>query len=260
LVILYAGLVVGIFVFQRRLLFFPERYAPAAARSRAAEAGLVLWSAGATEYSGFLAEPRGTAAKGTVVVFHGNAGDASARAYYAAALVPRGFRVLLAEYPAYGARSGRLGESPLVADGVTTVRHVRQVFGQPTIVLGESVGAGVAAAVAGVLGTNGVDGLVLVTPWDSLTHLAQRRYWFLPVRLLLRDRFDNIAHANAYGGPVAVVVAEDDRIVPRCHADALYGALRVPKRRWVLPNCGHNDWPADADSRWWDEVMAFVRK
>lgn len=258
--LLYSGVVLVMFFMQRRLLYQPVRYSMAAAYSHAAESGMVLWRVDGEDYAGFLAAPNQTVASGTVIVFHGNAAEASARAYYVAAMVPRGFRVLLAEYPGYGARAGKLGEESLVAEGVKTVRRMRAAYDGPLILMGESLGAGVAASVAGILGTNGVDKLVLITPWDSLTSLAQRRYRWLPVRWLLRDRFDNIAHANAYGGAVAVVVAQDDRIVPRRHADALYDALRTPKRRWILPDCGHNNWPSDPGCRWWDEVLAFVRK
>lgn len=258
--ILYGGVVLAMFFMQRRLLYQPERYNLTTAASRAAGSGLTLWDAIGEDYAGFLATPDRAVVTGTMVVFHGNAADASARAYYAAAWAPRGFRVLLSEYPGYGARPGKPGEPALVADGIATVRRVREVFGGPVILVGESLGAGVASGVAGAMGKNGVDGLVLITPWDSLTRLAQRHYGWLPVRWLLRDRFDNIAHANAYGGPVAVVVAQDDEIVPRRHAKALYEALRVPKRRWVLPHCGHNDWPSDPTLGWWDEVLAFIRK
>ena len=51
--------------------------------------------------------------RGTAIVFHGNAGHAGHRAYYARALTPLGLRVILAEYPGYGPRAGQPGEQAL---------------------------------------------------------------------------------------------------------------------------------------------------
>jgi len=259
LAIVYLALLVCMALMQRRLIYMPVRYDLDEARRRARDTQLTLWPADDDAYAAFLAEPQRIPASGTVLVFHGNASDAVARAYFADVLTRRGYRVLLVEYPGYGARNGRLSEASLVADGAATLRLARKRYGGPLLVLGESLGAGVAAGVAATVGRGQADALILITPWDSLTHVAQRRYWFLPVRGLLRDRYDSVAHARAFGGPVAVIAAQHDQIVPARHSDALFTALGAPKRHWVLSGCGHNDWPEHPDHGWWDEVLAFLR-
>jgi len=80
----------------------------------------------------------------------------------------------------------------------------------------------------------------------------------LPVRWLLRDRFDSVRHLADVTVPVAVIIAERDRVIPPAHAHRLYASLAGPKREWVLPGVGHNDWPPAPQHPWWAEVMSFV--
>ena len=103
LAILVVGLMVlaAIYLRQDRMLYFP---APATVAG-VAGAGLQAWPS-AQDFRGLVAEPAG-AVRGTAIVFHGNAGHAGDRAYYARALVPLGLRVILAEYrPPRPRRSG----------------------------------------------------------------------------------------------------------------------------------------------------------
>ena len=97
----------------------------------------------------------------------GNAGAAWQRAYYVEALELLGYRVVLAEYPGYDGRAGSPSEAALVADGIASVEQIYQRYGEPIVLWGESVGSGVAAAVARQSQVP-LAGLVLLTPWDSL--------------------------------------------------------------------------------------------
>jgi alpha-beta hydrolase superfamily lysophospholipase len=168
----------------------------------------------------------------------------------------RGYRVVLAEYPGYGGRTGELSEDALIRDGRETARRALAEWGGPLLIWGESLGAAVAAGVAADR-TLPVAGVALITPWDSLTHLAQRLYWYLPTRWLLRDRYDSLAYLDSYRGPVAVLVAERDEIIPTRHSQRLYEAQREPKRRWIFAGAGHNSWPTDPRAAWWDEALEW---
>jgi alpha-beta hydrolase superfamily lysophospholipase len=123
--------------------------------------------------------------------------------------------------------------------------------------LGESLGSGVAAAVAADSSLP-VEGVVLITPWDSLPDVAQTLYWHLPIRWLVRDKYDNIRALQAFSKPVAVALAEGDEIIPQKRSLRLYEALAAPKRLWVFKGAGHNSWPAGPNEAWWREVMDFV--
>jgi len=248
-------LVLAAYLWQRKMVYFPDRAKPSESRVRAL--GLRFWPDSGDAYRGFIGMAAPAGKKGTVVAFHGNAGGAWDRAYYVHALVPLGYRVVVAEYPGYGGRPGRLGERHFVKDAKETVRRAYEEFGGPVFLLGESLGSGVAAAVAADPSLP-VEGVVLITPWDSLPAMAQTLYWHLPIRWLVRDKYDNVRALQAFGKPVAVALAEGDEIIPQKRSLRLYESLAAPKRLWVFEGAGHNSWPAGPNEAWWREVLDFV--
>ncbi|UCH27374.1 MAG: alpha/beta hydrolase [Trueperaceae bacterium] len=254
LIVAYALVVATAYVWQRRLLYFPDTHRPSSGQLQVL--GLQYWPSG-DGYRGVISEPATPDIRGTVVVFHGNAGAAWQRDYYPQALVPLGYRVVLAEYPGYGGRPGRPTEETFVTDAKTTIDRVYQEFGGPLFLWGESLGAGVAAAVAADPPVP-VDSVVLITPWDTLGDLAQSLYWYLPAKLLMRDRYDNIGNLRSFEGPVAVLMAERDEVIPPRRSSRLYESLPGPKRLWVFPGAGHNSWPTGPAEKWWLEVVDFV--
>ncbi|MFO1333366.1 MAG: alpha/beta fold hydrolase [Rubrivivax sp.] len=236
---------------QDRLLYFPER----AALDAVVVPPWQPWPA-RDAFRGLLLAPAGPV-RATVVVFHGNAGHAGHRVHYGAALAPLGLRTILAEYPGYGPRAGALGEESLAADAAQTIALARERFGAPLLVIGESLGAGVAAAAA-ARRPAAVDGLMLITPWDRLRSVATHHYPWLPVGWLLRDRYDSVRNLLAFRGPKLVVVAGSDAIVPPAFGRALAEALPGPKRLLTIEGAGHNDWPDHVDGRWWADAIDWL--
>jgi alpha-beta hydrolase superfamily lysophospholipase len=245
-----------IILLQSKLLYLPHRYSTGDLIGAAERYQLRLWPTPGKGYLG-LVSSASTGARGTVVVFHGNAGSALNRLHYIDALEPLGYRVVLAEYPGYGFRGGRLREDSLVADGKTTVQKAAQEFGRPVYVWGESLGCGVATAVAADPSLM-VEGLALLTPFTNLPDLAQAVYWNLPISLLIRDQYDSVANLANYEKPVALLVAERDELMPREQAEELYAGLKGRKRMWIFAGAGHNTWPAGAAEPWWREVAGFL--
>ncbi len=241
----------AIFLWQDRLLYFP---APATVE-RVAVGGLRAWPS-PQDFRGLIAEPAG-AVRGTAIVFHGNAGHAGHRAYYAQVLAPMGLRVILAEYPGYGPRRGMLGEASLVADAEETVAMAHRQYGGPLLLIGESLGAAVAAA-AGAQQRELVAGLILITPWDRLSRVGSHHYPWLPVKWMLRDEYDTLVRLAKFDRPVVVAIAERDRIVPARFGTALHAALGGPKRLVVIEASDHNDWPDRVDAGWWGAAVGFV--
>lgn len=242
---------------QNRLLYYPSVAGIADVLAETRPAGLVAWPS-AADFRGLVAHPSNAAARATVVVLHGNAGHAGHRDFYVPPLTRLGARVILAEYPGYGPRGGEPGEATLVADAVASVRRAHADFGAPVLLLGESLGAGVAAAVAREAG-DVVAGVLLATPWDSLASVARHHYRWLPVGLLLRDRYDSGTNLAGYRGRVSVVVAADDEVVPARFGRALFDALPDGRKQLtVIAGALHNDWFDRTDDAWWRAQLDFL--
>jgi hypothetical protein len=250
----YVAFAGGLAVFQDNQLYFPDRPPLADVVAEARRAGLAPWP-DADAYRGLLGEPQAPV-RGTLLLFHGNAGHAGQRGWYAGMLNRQGVRVILAEYPGYGPRAGELGETAFVADAAQTLALARRQFPGPLIIAGESLGAAVAAAVA--TDAAATDGLLLITPWDELKNVAGHHYPWLPVGWLLRDRYDSAGNLAGYRGRVAVVVAERDSIVPAKFGHALFAPLPEPKRLWTIPAADHNDWWNRVDDAWWETLTRFL--
>ncbi len=252
-VILYGIVMIAVIhLLQNSLIYQPHKYSMAELIQAADRYSVALWPTSDEGYRGLVA-PSSSASRGTVIVFHGNGGSAFDRLHYVAALEPLRFRVVLAEYPGYGAREGRPSERALITDAKATVRLAEEDFDGPLYVWGESLGCGVATAVAADASLS-VEGLALITPFASLPELAQSIYWFLPVKWLVRDKYDSITNLRGFKKPVAIVVADNDEIIPREQAQALYDSLTTQKEMWVFKDSGHNTWPASPQEKWWQEV------
>jgi hypothetical protein len=241
---------------QNHFLYFPGGEVPLP--EELASVALKLWPQTPADYRGLIAAREGPAPQGTIVLFHGNGGTALDRGFYVSPLGSLGFRVILAEYPLYGGRSGKLGEKPFVADGLETVRLAFEQYGEPIYLLGESLGCGVAAAISKQTSTP-IAGIILITPWDTLAAVAKSLFPFLPVSWLLTDKYDSISNLQSFKGKISVVGAEGDEILPIAHAYKLFQSLPEGKKRmWVIKGAGHNDWPYHADPSLWKEMTDFV--
>lgn len=146
--------------------------------------------------------------------------------------------IYLVAYRGYGASDGAPEESALLADALALFDHARGRHPDGEIaVIGRSLGSGVASYVAG---ERPVSKLVLVTPFDSLAAVAAGHYPWLPVDWLLQDRYDSDRHLADFTGPLLVIRAGNDRVVPSARTDALIAALPTPPEVVAVPDAGHD--------------------
>jgi len=242
---------------QNKFLYFPNDEWPSEAMLAAEN--LVLWQAAGSDFRGLISAGNAPTPSGTIVLFHGNGGTAYDRSFYLEPLTELGFRVILSEYPQYGGRPGKVGEKPFVVDGLETVRLAFEQYGEPIYLLGESLGCGVVAAVAKKTSTP-IAGIILITPWDTLAAVAKSLFPFLPVTMLLTDKYDSVSNLQSFKGNISVVGAERDEILPIRHAHNLFAKLPEGKKRmWVIQGAGHNDWPFHTDESLWREMTDFVK-
>jgi uncharacterized protein len=241
---------------QYNMLYYPDSRMPS--ESELTAKGLRFWPTGPIGYRGFVSTSETRAIKGTIIVFHGNAGTADDREYYLSPLGSMGYRIILAEYPGYGRRRGRLGEQSFVDDAKGTMQIVSEKYQGPIYLLGESLGCGVVSAVAKDAPWS-IDGVILITPWKTLLAVAKEYYPYLPVGWFMKDRYDNAENLKSFQGKIAVVGAEQDEIVPVRHAKELFTLLPKDKRMWIIKGAGHNDWSMLIDVSNWQEIMDFLR-
>jgi pimeloyl-ACP methyl ester carboxylesterase len=194
-----------------------------------------------------------------VIIFHGNAGSANSRLFYLHALQKLNYRVILAEYPGYAARPGSPTEESLLADTAKTLQLAYAEFGAPLLLWGESLGSGVAAGVV-QHSSAPIQGMALLTPFDSLANTAQHHYGFFLAKWLLRDKFDNVKNLAGYTGNIAIIQANKDQVIPNKRTQKLFTSLVGNKRIWQFEQAGHNTIPVSDDLLWWQEVMDFLTK
>lgn len=200
-------------------------------------------------------------ARNRVVVFHGNAGYALHRTHFIEALHglsgDLAWEARVFEYPGYGARPGTPSEKLLIAEAVAALTEIQAGDPRPLYILGESLGSGVASAVAAQLKER-IAGVALLVPYESLTHAASFQYPFVPVKWLMRDRYDNAQALRNYGGRVAFLLAEKDEVVTFVGGERLHSGYHGPKFLHVFPETGHNDVDYTPDAPWWRQVSEFL--
>ncbi|MFA9433020.1 alpha/beta hydrolase [Egicoccus sp. AB-alg2] len=250
---LWLVLVAAAWSFQRHLIYLPDRGAPQ--RPPGVEE-VTLPTQDGLELAAWWVPADGEPVS-VVLAVPGNAGNRGLRLPLATGLAERGHAVLLLEYRGYGGNPGRPDEEGLVTDARAAREHLadrEEVADLPVVYLGESIGTGVAAALTAL---SPPDALVLRSPFPSLATVGRHHYPFLPVRTLLRERFETRSHLGGWAGPTLVVAGEADGIVPPELSDEI-ATLTEAERLW-LPGVDHNDRELLDGGRYLDAVDRFVR-
>jgi fermentation-respiration switch protein FrsA (DUF1100 family) len=246
-----------VWAFQRRLIYLPSREpVPAAARVLPRSEEVSFSTEDGLRLAGWFVP--GVPGAATVLVFNGNAGDRSARAPLAAALARTGVSVLLFDYRGYGGNPGSPSEVGLAADARAARDYLDSrpdVRSESVVYYGESLGAGVAI---GLAVERPPAALVLRSPFTSLADVGRRHYPYLPVRQLLKDRYDSIGRIADLRCPILVVAGGADTIVPAGQSRRLYDAAPTPKRYVEIPGAGHNDLALLAGDALIREVLAVL--
>jgi pimeloyl-ACP methyl ester carboxylesterase len=234
--VLVYGLAVGGLYLLQDSLIFPRKVAarPAYPLPAGAERLMLRTSDGATIVGALLrsGEPHAPLLLG----FPGNAWNADDLLVFLARRV-RGFDIAVFHYRGYPPSEGDPSEEALHADALLIHDTlVARLEPRMVVSVGFSLGSAVAARLAA---QRPVRGLVLFTPFDSIEAIASKRYFWVPVRQLLRHPFRAAEALRGLAVPVAVVLASDDRVVPRERSEALIEALAWPVRVETVPGSTH---------------------
>jgi pimeloyl-ACP methyl ester carboxylesterase len=227
IVAVYLVLCAALFFFQRSLIYFPQPNAVTSADSQ------LTLSMPDAQVSVLTRERVGSRA---LIYFGGNAEDVSRNLPEFAEAFPE-YAVYLLNYRGFGGSGGSPSEAAIAEDALALFDQVYASHPQIAVV-GRSLGSGVAVRLAN---QRPVQQLILVTPYNSLEEIATRQYPWVPVKWLLKDRFESGKYAAHIRVPTLLLAASDDEVIPRASTQRLLenfpqgvAVLRV------VPDSGHN--------------------
>ena len=238
----YAAFVGLLYASQRRLIYHPDR--PQGSRPQLgplADFGVHTVSLATADGLDLMSWYRPPSAGAPVILYcHGNGGHVGCRADRLLRFAEAGYGVLFLEYRGYGGNPGRPSEAGLYADAAAALAFLDAAGVPPerVVLYGESLGCAVAGRLAAQCRPAA---LVLECPFTSLVEIGRRRFPLIPVRLLLRDRFDLEAIIGKVRAPVLILHGECDGIVPVACGRALLAAVAEPKEGWFCPEGRHMD-------------------
>lgn len=203
--------------------------------------------------------------RGTLLFSHGNAGNISHRLQLIQLYRGLGLDVLIYDYRGYGKSEGKPDEQG-------TYRDIRAIWNYMTnermippdriIVLGRSLGAALATHLAFELAEEGSPspaGVMLESPFTSIPDMGAELYPFLPIRLLARIDYNNVAKVRRIHVPLLVVHSVDDEITPFRHGEAVFAAANEPKT-FVEISGSHDDAYFIAENRYLQAMRKFVEE
>ena len=244
------------FVLQRKLQYFPDRSEvtlPPGPRYRDLEAVDLVARDGVRLKAWYWRGSKPT----TVVLFHGNAGHRGHRLEYLDRFHDEGFGVFALDYRGYGGSGGSPTEVGLLADARAALEWLKNAGITDHVYFGESIGCGVAVNIAEERPPRA---LILQSAYSSAADVAQRQYWFLPVRLLMLDRFECLEAVKKLDAPLLAIHGESDRIIPIDIGRRLFENAPGPKEWLAIPGAGHNNVPFVDPRTYWKTIFSFLER
>ena len=235
----YGGLIAISFIFQRNLLYHPSpgNMDPAVYGVPEMERVHIQAQDGLQLVAWYRSAEEG---KQTILFLHGNAGHIGHRSGKVKLYLDKGYGVLLLSYRGFGSNAGSPTEVNLYIDGRAALKFLteRHVPLKKLAIYGESLGTGVAVELARHVSINC---LILEAPFTSVPDLAAHHYFFLPVSLLVKDRFASLKKITEIKSPTYFIHGEFDRVIPWSFGKRLYEAAPNPKELLLITNAGHNN-------------------
>jgi fermentation-respiration switch protein FrsA (DUF1100 family) len=238
----YVGIVSVLYVTQRSLMYFPDtsHITPAQAGLPQAEE-VALRAADGVGSTVWHVAPQND--KPVILYFHGNGGALHYRVERFKRLMAEGIGLVALEYRGFGGNSGSPTEHGLIADAEAAYAFAAARYPAKQIVLwGESLGSGVAVAIAA---EKPVGRVILEAPFTSTAAVASIRYWYMPVRLLMKDQFRSDERIGKVTAPLLILHGFQDQTVPYAMGERMFELANQPKHIVKFLDGGHEDLDAN---------------
>jgi fermentation-respiration switch protein FrsA (DUF1100 family) len=235
----YVGLAAMLYFTQRSLMYFPDRTHVTPAQAGLAHvAEETLTTADGEHVIVWHAPPSGSN-KPVILYFHGNGGAVQYRVERFNKLLADGIGLVALEYRGYGGSTGSPSESGLTADAEAAYAFAAARYAVPQIVVwGESLGSGVAVTLAA---EKPVGRVILEAPFTSAAAVGAQHYWYMPVRLLMKDQFRSDERIGKVTAPLLILHGMHDQIVPYAMGERLFDLANKPKHIVRFLDGGHED-------------------
>ena len=235
MVFAYMSLVGVVYLSQRALIFPGASAAPAPEHADWGENVSIKTSDGETLHGLYK---QGTSGKPGVLLFFGNGDRVGNYGFLARALAARGIGLLVISYRGYPGSTGLPSEEGLLIDGIAAFDWLSARSKSEIVVLGRSLGTGIAVNTAA---HRPAAALVLVSAYLSVLSVAETRYPYLPVALLIRDPFRSDLKITKVSQPKLFIHGRRDDSIPLSSGEALYRIAPEPKQMLIDDGAGHND-------------------
>ena len=192
----------------------------------------------------------------TLLIFHGNAGDLSNRIYKLNELNKLEINILLISWRGFSGNKGSPTEKNLYKDAEAAIKWLnkKNVNNNQIILYGESLGTGIAVEMAK---KNDFNSIILESPFTSIENSAKIYYPYLPVKYLLKDRYDTISKIKMVESPIMIMHGEKDDVVPFSMGKELFEKANSPKQSYFT---AEDDHMMEFNSSLLDKIQDFVEK
>ncbi len=241
-VCVYLGVIAILYFAQRSMMYFPETIHTTPAQAGLPEAvEVTLTASDGVQLVAWHVPPRGD--KPVIVYFHGNGGALRYRVERFRKLIRDGIGLIAVEYRGYGGSRGSPSEAGLIADGEAAYTFVAAHYQPQQIVLwGESLGTAIAVTLAA---EQPVARVILEAPFTSAAAVAGLRYWYVPIRLLMKDQYRSDERVEKITAPVLILHGMRDRIVPFAMGERMFELTKAPKHIVRFIDGDHEDLDAN---------------
>ena len=226
-IVIYASVLILLFIFQRSLMYHPQENNYFGDKLEVEVEKVKIITSDNINLLGWFHKKDLKKFK-TIVYFHGNAGKLENRIHKLNHFKDIDINFLIIAWRGFSGNKGKPNEKGLYIDGNSTILWLKNLgLKEKDIILyGESLGTGVATEIAQ---SNNYAGLVLETPFTSMVEAAKNFYPYIPVSLLLKDKYDNQNKIKNINIPVLVMHGEVDQIVPFWMGKKIYEMANQPK-------------------------------
>lgn len=235
----YCVVLLVVYIFQRHLLYFPQKYDFDLAESEYKDftevklkaqdgADVYLWEKFSHDYAP------------TILYFHGNGETLPNVTELLREFSEAGYNVAAMEYRGYGKSREKISEQGIIHDSRAVMSYLKTKTQAKSIILyGRSLGTGVAVRTAS---ENKVDGIVLHSPFTSVEDIAADIYSYFPIKFfgLVMDKFDSYSLIDKVRAPLLFICGVNDRLVPIINSEKLFEQAQEPKKFIKVENADHN--------------------